>query len=64
MELIQDEENGLGISLSEVNEEAIEHILRNNKLSKSEKAKQMKNMLPIDEAACVDKEEAKNKRLQ
>lgn len=62
VELIQDEENGLGISLSEVNEEAIEHILRNNKLSKSEKAKQMKNMLPIDEAACVDKEEAKKQK--
>ena len=60
--IILDDENGLGILLSEVHQTEIENLLRNKKLSKSDKAKQMKALLVIDEAGCTDKEELKRKK--
>ncbi len=62
VELIQDTENGLGIQLSEVDENAAEATLRNKQLSKSDRAKQLEKFLVVDEACCVDKEEAKEKK--
>ncbi len=62
LEAIEDKENGLGILLAEKDRTAIEQILKNKKISKSEKARQMKSLLTVDDAACEDKDEIKRRK--
>lgn len=62
VDLIQDDENGLGVQLAAVDAISAETILRDKKISKSDRAKQLEKILVLDEASCTDKEEIKEKK--
>ena len=61
--IVEDNESGLGISLSIGQDlSPAEKILTNDKISKSEKAKQMKDFLLVETADCLDPEEVKRRK--
>ncbi len=62
VEVIEDEENGLGILLSVKDASSMEAILKDKKKNKKDKVNELENCLILDETSCDDKEEIKEKK--